>query len=121
MGILRFLQPGRFLKASTNTYATDLASTASVSIANAVYVEGAGAKNAYTGTTTSPLTALTKGTLLVFKSGAATNDDASTLDINGLGAKALVTNANAALSAAGEFVNGTIYVLVYDGTSFRIL
>lgn len=121
MGITRFAQPGRVQKATGNTFVDDSASVASSVIANATYVEGGGAKNAYTGTTTSPLTSLTKGTLLVFKSGATTNDNASTLDINGLGAKALVTNANAALSAAGEFVNGTVYVLVYDGTSWRIL
>ena len=121
MGVTRFAQPGRTAKQTTNTFATDSATLSIVGIANAVYVEGAGAKNAYTGTTTVPLTNYVKGMLLVFKSGAATNDDASTIDINGLGAKALVTNAGSALTIAGEFVNGTIYVLVYDGTSFRIL
>lgn len=121
MSITRFAQPGRTQKQTTNTFATDAATGAISGIANATYVEGAGAKNAYTGTTTAPLSAYTKGMLLVFKSGAATNDDASTIDINGLGAKNLVTNANSALTVAGEFVNGTIYVLVYDGTAFRIL
>jgi hypothetical protein len=120
MGVTRFAQPGRTSKATTNTYGTDLGAASAANLANTVYVEGAGAKNAYTGTTTSPMGSLTKGTFLVFKSGATTNDAASTLDINGIGAKAIVTNANAAL-AGGEFVNGTVYVLVYDGTSFRIL
>ena len=120
MGVTRFAQPGRTEKQTTNPYATDAATVSIAGIANAVFVDGGGVKNAYTGTTTSPLSALVTGMLLVFKSGAATNDAAATLDINGLGAKAIVTNANVALAGA-EFVNGTIYVLVYDGTSFRIL
>lgn len=121
MGVTRFDQPGRVSKQTTNTAGTDSATSAALTLANATYVEGGGAKNVYTGTTTGPLTSLTKGTLLIFKSGATTNDDASTLNINSLGAKAIVTNANAALTVAGEFVNGTVYVLVYDGTSWRIL
>lgn len=120
MGITRFLQPGRTQKQTTNNYATDATTLSISTLANAIYVSGAGAKNAYTGTTTAPLPALITGMMLIFKSGAATNDAASTIDINGIGAKDLVTNANAAL-AGGEFVNGTIYVLVYDGTAFRIL
>lgn len=120
MGITRFAAPGRNPKQDTANYSLDLDKAAPQALANALYVEGAGAKNAYTGTTTAPVGKYFKGLTLIFKSGATTNDAASTLNLNGLGTKAIVTNANAAL-AGGEFVNGTVYVLVYDGTSFRIL
>lgn len=43
-----------------------------------------------------------------------------TLNVDGLGAKAIVNNANAAL-AADDLVSGSYYIVAYDGTSFRVV
>ena len=75
---------------------------------------------------TNTITALAGATLTAYAEGNAfwltpanTNTAATTLNVDGLGAKAIVSRANAAL-AGGELVAGTRYLLVYDGTSFRM-
>lgn len=83
------------------------------------YVVDAGAKNAYTGTLTG-VTAYSTGLTFTLQIGSATNDAASTFALNGLAAKALLTNAGAPLSG-GELVNGSAYAVVYDGTGFRMI
>lgn len=79
----------------------------------------AGSVNAYTGILAPAITAYAVG-LYVFTAGAATNTGAATLTLNSLASKAIVTRDNAAL-VGGEIVNGSTYVLWYDGTSFRII
>jgi len=49
-----------------------------------------------------------------------TNTGAATINVNGLGAKAIVTIGNSALRA-GDIMSGYLYALLYDGTSFRLL
>lgn len=50
----------------------------------------------------------------------AANTGASTLNANGLGAKAVVDAAGTAL-ASGAIAANSYYFLIYDGTSFRII
>lgn len=84
------------------------------------YVAGAGSKNALTATLAPAITAYPTGLLVALTTTVATNDAAATLALNSLAAKAIVTKANAALSG-GELVLNTTYLLVYDGTSFRLV
>lgn len=51
---------------------------------------------------------------------ASTNTGAATINLNGLGAKAIVTPNGAALQA-GDLPQDAIVVLVYDGTSFQVV
>ena len=81
---------------------------------------GAGSKNALTATLAPAITAYPTGLLVALTTTVATNDAAATLALNSLAAKAIVTKANAALSG-GELVLNTTYLLVYDGTSFRLV
>jgi hypothetical protein len=71
----------------------------------------------YTGTTPK-ITAYYEGLTFKFKI-SNNNTGASTLNINGLGAKALVNFGATALSA-DELEAGTIYEATYDGTNFQI-
>lgn len=48
------------------------------------------------------------------------NTGASTLNVNGLGAKALVKDVNVAL-ATGDILVGQIITAIYDGTNFQIV
>lgn len=61
-------------------------------------------------------TALIAGVSLRFKNTTA-NTGAVTLNINGLGAKAIVKNGGVALSA-GNLKAGGVYTVLFDGTSF---
>lgn len=48
-----------------------------------------------------------------------TNTGAATLNINGMGTKALARNDGVALTA-GQLVSGTAVIVFYDGTAFRL-
>lgn len=77
----------------------------------------AGTGDAITLTTASTVTALATGLVLSFRA-AATNTTNVTINVDGLGAKAIrkVTNAETAL-AAGDLVAGGKYLLVYDAAA----
>jgi hypothetical protein len=79
----------------------------------------AGGTTAYTLTTNSAYTALSKIPLLAIKANAA-NTAASTLNVDGLGALNLTKNGGTALGA-GDFTTGKVYAVVYTGTGFEIL
>lgn len=79
----------------------------------------AGGTTAYTLTTSSGIAAYATGMAFRIKMNA-TNTGASTLNVDGLGAKNIVTSANAAL-AANDLVSGSYYTIAYDGTSFRVV
>lgn len=83
---------------------------------NAIYTTTGSASN-YVLTYSVAPSALTKGIQYAFWANH-TNTGPATLNINGLGAKAIITNAGAAL-AAGQIVTGTVVIVIYDGTSFR--
>ena len=75
--------------------------------------------NTITAKTATPYSALS-GNFLVRLIPAVTNTGATTLNVNGTGAKAVTKNGTTALSG-GELVSGQEYVLLYDGTQFQIV
>lgn len=77
-----------------------------------------GAANAYTLTPSRALPAYSTKMLVIFAPTAA-NTGACTLNISGLGAKALLSVSGAAL-VAGDLAVGTIYSAIYDGTQFLL-
>lgn len=76
-----------------------------------------GSANTYTLSASSP--GYTAGQVVVFKV-STTNTGASTLNINGLGAKSILLRDGSALSA-GDLTNGQYLAAVYDGTQFKLL
>ena len=72
-----------------------------------------------TGTVSPSLTAYTAGQIFSFVVGT-TNTGAVTLNIDGLGAKA-VTRTGAIALVAGAMVTGQIALVEYDGTRFQLL
>jgi len=72
-----------------------------------------------TGTVSPSLTAYTAGQIFSFVVGA-TNTAAVTLNIDGLGAKA-VTRTGAIALVAGGMVTGQVALVEYDGTRFQLL
>jgi len=72
-----------------------------------------------TGTVSPSLTAYTAGQIFSFVVGA-TNTGAVTLNIDGLGAKA-VTRTGAIALVAGGMVTGQVALVEYDGTRFQLL
>jgi len=82
------------------------------------YAADSGAANAYVVTLTAIPTAYSAG--LSFRMKAAyTNTGASTVNVNGLGAKSITTSSGTAI-AADDIVVGGIYQLVYDGANFQL-
>ena len=72
-----------------------------------------------TGTVTPTLTAYTTGQIFSFVA-AATNTTAVTLNIDGVGVKA-VTRAGTTALAAGDILTGQVALVEYDGTQFQLL
>lgn len=79
------------------------------------YGADTGAADAYVVALSSQLTALATGVEVRFKAGA-TNTGASTLNVNSLGAKAIVRPSGATLEA-GDILTGQIVACTYDATS----
>jgi hypothetical protein len=82
------------------------------------YITAAGA-DTITGTVTPTLTAYTTGQQFSFIA-AGTNTTAVTLNIDGVGAKA-VTRAGTTALAAGDILTGQVAIVEYDGTQFQLL
>lgn len=83
------------------------------------YAADSGAVNAYVVTAASTITSLTAGLSVRFKAANA-NTGASTLNVNGLGIKAITTIAGAAL-VAGAIPAGGIITVTYDGTAWQMI
>lgn len=79
-----------------------------------VYAVDSGAANAYVVTLSPAPGAYVDGMLVSFRATNA-NSGASTINVNSLGAKSIVTNANAALASGAILVNGT-YDLIYNSS-----
>lgn len=79
----------------------------------------AGSSNAYTLTPSATLSAYAAGDTFAFKANH-TNTGAATLNVDALGAKAIVLPDNTALKGGAITING-IYLCYYDGTSFQLL
>ena len=82
------------------------------------YITAAGA-DTITGTVSPTLTAYTTGQQFSFVA-AGTNTTAVTLNIDGVGAKA-VTRAGTTALAAGDILTGQAALVEYDGTQFQLL
>ncbi|WP_316815845.1 hypothetical protein [Pedobacter nyackensis] len=81
-------------------------------------VTAAGA-NTYTASINPAITAYSMGQVFYIKITTA-NTGASTLNLNGLGAKTLVKDASAAL-VSGDLLANKVYAVYYDGTNFQVL
>jgi len=79
----------------------------------------AGAVNAYVITPTVALAAYATGMMVIFTP-ANTNTTTSTLNISALGAKDIKAVDGSGLTA-NDLVAGSYYLLVYNGTNFRII
>ncbi len=84
------------------------------------YTVAGGTANALTLTLSPAPEAYAAGLIVRFVTGGADNSGAMTLNVNSLGAKALVTRANTAI-ASGQVPSGTAIEAMYDGTQFRVL
>lgn len=87
-----------------------------------IYSSAGGTANAITVTLSPALTSYATPTRIIFKA-TATNTTATTINVNGLGAKNLYKFTAGTLGAivAGDVVNGGIYEAIYDGTQFQLL
>ena len=101
------------------TAATDAARVSQLqnfSVSTLITVAGT---DTITGTVSPSLTAYTAGQIFSFVVGT-TNTGAVTLNIDGLGAKA-VTRTGAIALVAGGMVTGQVALVEYDGTRFQLL
>ena len=80
----------------------------------------AGTANAITGTVTPSVTALTAGQIYILTPASQTTSTV-TFAVNGLTALAVVDKTGSALSVSKFMRAGTTYMLLYNGTNFRIL
>ena len=75
--------------------------------------------NTIIGSATPALTAYTAGNAFTFVV-AGSNTSTVTLNIDGLGAKAITRDGTTAL-VSGDMVTGEVVLVVYDGTQFQVL
>lgn len=85
------------------------------------YAADSGSTDAYAITLVPPITAYTTGLLISFKANTA-NVGAATLNVNGLGAKAIVKVAGGITTALADndIRVGQVVVVEYDGTNFQM-
>lgn len=84
------------------------------------YKVDTGAANAYVITPSPAITAYTTGQIFSFKAVNA-NTTASTLNVNGLGAKSIVKSDGSTALVANDIKASQIVVVEYDGTSFIMI
>lgn len=95
-------------------------SISEAAIATCEYLSSiAGTGNAITGATTVPYSSLANGFLIRYVP-IHDNGGATTLNVNGIGAKAVTKNGTTAL-VGGELLTGKCYLLMYDGTRWQII
>ena len=100
------------------TARTMYASVASLQDGGHLYAADSGAADAYVIAPSPSIGAYAAGQRLYFLA-ANTNTGASTINVNGLGAKSIVKNVASALEAGDIIANG-IYEITYDGTNFQL-
>ena len=87
-------------------------------VSTTTYITAAGT-DTITGTVTPTLTAYATGQQFSFVV-AATNTTAVTLNVDGVGAKAVTRTGSVAL-VAGDMVTGQVVIVEYDGTRFQLI
>lgn len=108
----------KFTNLGVGSAATDSATLGQVQASTTKLVTVTGT-DTITGTMTPALTAYATGQMFYFVAGA-TNTNAVTLNIDGLGAKSVTRHGSTAL-VAGDILSGEVCVVVYDGTRFQLL
>lgn len=103
---------------AAGTAATDAARVSQLQAGGATLVTVTGT-DTYTGTMSPSLAAYAAGNTFTFVV-PNTNTTSCTLNIDGLGAKALTRDGSTAL-VAGDLVAGAEVAVVYDGTRFQVL
>lgn len=102
---------------SNPIWTVDQISTGAAAGGGNATVTDTGAVNALAVTLTPSPGSYTLGLTFNVKA-ANTNTGATTINVNGLGAKAITVQGNAL--AAGDIQSGQIYSLIYDGTQFEL-
>jgi hypothetical protein len=74
----------------------------------------------YTCTPSPALSAYAAGNVLAFVPDVAATGGATTINVSALGAKSITLADGSSNPTSGTFVAGSVYVLTYDGTRFRI-
>lgn len=103
---------------ANGTARTDAASVAQVQDGGPAYLVGVAGTNTITASLSPAITAYAAGQTFRFVASGA-NTGATTVNVNGLGAKAVTKNGTTAL-VTGDIVSGAVYTLTYDGTQFQI-
>lgn len=98
---------------------TDYAAAGQVQDSSLQWLTSVAGTNTITASVTPSPTAYTAGQTFRFVSAGA-NTGATTLNINGLGAKSITKNGTAAL-AAGDIGASTVIEVTYDGTQFQLM
>jgi len=84
-----------------------------------IYATTGGVANTYTLTLTPAITSYVTGQTFKVIFNLA-NTGASTININGLGAKSLIKDASTAL-VSGDLIASKVYILFYNGTNFQVV
>lgn len=92
---------------------------ASLMRGSCAYSADTGAANAYVVTLPLAPVANFNGTVINFLP-AFTNTGASTVNVNGLGVKSILKKGSLALTA-GDIVAGSIAMIVFDGTNYKLM
>ena len=108
----------KFTGMGAGSATTDSANIAQVQNSFGSFLTVAGT-DTITASVSPSLTAYAAGQMFAFVA-ANTNTDAVTINISGLGAKAITKTGNTALSA-GDITANYLFVIVYDGTQFQVV
>jgi hypothetical protein len=103
---------------AAGTVASDAARLDQVQGGSATFITAAGT-DTITGTTSPALTAYATGNQFSFLV-ANTNTGAVTINVDGIGAKAITRTGTTAL-VAGDMVAGQVVEIIYDGTRFQLV
>jgi hypothetical protein len=103
---------------ANGTARTDAVSVGQVQDGGPAYLLGVAGTNTITASLTPAITAYAAGQTFRFVASGA-NTGAVTINVNGLGAKAVTKNGTTAL-VTGDILLNAVYTLTYDGTQFQI-
>lgn len=103
---------------AAGTLVSDAARLSQVQSGATIYLTSVSGTDTIVGTATPNLSAYAAGNIFNFVA-AGTNTGATTININGLGAKSITKNGTTAL-AAGDITINIAYQIIYDGTRFQL-
>lgn len=98
---------------------TDYAAAGQVQDSSLMWLTSIAGTDTITASITPSPTVYTAGQTFRFVPAGTNTTSTVTLNINGLGAKAITKNGTVAL-APGDLVGGTIFEVIYDGTQFQL-